>query len=53
MSILKRAEKAIDKIIADLKFRQGFDSCWASTDGEIRAEIREAWTAILVKELEG
>jgi acyl-CoA reductase-like NAD-dependent aldehyde dehydrogenase len=44
------AEKAVERIIENLIWRQGLGNGWASTPPEARAEIREAWIQILIEE---
>jgi hypothetical protein len=43
-------DKAVDRIIADLTGRCGFDHVWDDCDQSIRAEIRQALRTILEEE---
>ena len=42
-----RRTEIAEKIVRDLRGRQGFDHCWDGTDRGIQREIRDDWTNII------
>ena len=48
----KIAETIIEDIISDMSDRGGLGNEWDACDDGIKEEIREAWTAIVLKSLE-
>lgn len=44
-----KAEKIVDKLLADLTDREGFRQKWDETDRDTQREIRKAWITIVGK----
>jgi hypothetical protein len=49
----ERATAAVDAIINDLSDRRGLKREWAQIDPDIQQEIRDTWTALIVKAMLG
>ena len=45
----EKAGKVVDAIITDFTDRRGLRQAWEGIDDGIRAEIKETWTAIVLK----
>lgn len=43
------ARRAVDSIMKDLESRRGLKQEWAGIDADIRREIRERWTALILE----
>lgn len=46
-----RAERAVERIIADVVGRSGLREVWESTDSEMQMEISRAWETIVTEEM--
>jgi hypothetical protein len=46
------AQLAVDEIVYDLSDRRGMGQQWDGIDNDIKEEIKEVWTKIIVKMFE-